>query len=1455
MAPPVECHRCGQKFPRPLRLRAHLENPCGDQLVCAVCGKQFKSYVVLQKHISLASCGPDVILKCDSCNKTFASKKTLRQHVESHTKKYKCSECPQTYVRNEDLNHHIQHSHVNPKHQCPRCKKILASEDRLYYHFDRIHATERMCDVCHGTYINYRQYRKHREECRKVNGHRPTSYPCIYCRKTFSEELERQSHRQLCDDYRTQMRLFRGAGATQDSDSDDGDEEKTEEEVAAGSEEPKWTSTYALKKNVSLHSVPVQGHHDLGVCLIGNKRTVTKKIEHHVMSSKQGIKFSLVARVAASREKPAEGVPSQVEVERKTVYLQSKIHTLYKTRDAVVQAVEEAFTEVLTQADHMNVQGSSWVMSEVMALDLNIAKCEPLRGSSYIPTPTRLKNAKKALLNIKNYGDSDCFRLCVAAALHPAPVNRCRPHNYTRFIGELQMGNLKYLPMKVKDISRFEALNPTISICVLYEDTLEEEKDEFQEEARKNQEDQEDQEEGSEEEEEDEEGEAECLDRDTARSRKEIIVPLYCTKEKKENHVTLLLLERDGRFHYVLVQDIHAFLYSQTWKRARLFYCCYCLNTLPSATRLEEHEAICRTFGAQRIEYGRPGADAKFDRFSYPKLQRVPYTAYYDFESALQKVDEDGPAKATAKTQHHEALAYSIAVVDWKGNLVKHVSHSADKDVAAHFVDTVLQIEEEMWQIRPNYPLHMSAAQKKDFDDSFRCYLCRGHFKKREHANREHDHLEETHNYRGASCAECNSALKRTTFFPLIGHGASHYDMHLVFRAFIKHPAMENKRISVLAKTIDSYRSANIFIGKDGRSVRLMDSFNFFSTSLDAISRHLSPSDLTILFTVYPDPAHQELLRRKGVFCYEFAESYEKLVAQKTLPARQDFYSSLNNSLPSEEDYARAQQVWDGMGCANLLQYMMHYLNADVLLLAAFFTKFKAMTFKKYGLEVCHFVSISSLTWCQALKFTNEQVEIITDPDMYQMFELQKRGGMACIMQRYSVANVPGTSTYDPEKPERHILIFDVNALYSNEMCKKLPYSDYTWVGSDQLAKIDWSRITENDDKMYTVEVDLEYPQELHRSHDEWPCAVERCQVPERWLSPYQQGLAQHLSKGQLQEPKLIAHLGPRRNYVVHGTVLSLYLRLGLRVTKFHRGVEYVQKAWLKPYIEDLMRERQRTQLPFEQQAFKQLSNSTYGYLLRNPRSDRQVEIVRTPRRMRKLAAKPNFKSFTIFGEDLVAVEKTPAKIRLAQCVSAGVGVLDTSKKTMLELYWSLKGQFGDRMKTLFTDTDSQGVEIESPDIVGEMRNLEHILDTSGLLPTHPLYSTQYARVPGRLKIEYGEMTILRFAAVRAKCYAVEYETQDNNISNIYKCKGVQRNALKQGITFEDYKKCIFNDVQKQLQFCSLRSDGTHQIYTVKQCKTALRNFDNKRYILSDGCTTRAFCSADPDHPVSILHV
>ena len=87
-----------------------------------------------------------------------------------------------------------------------------------------------------------------------------------------------------------------------------------------------------------------------------------------------------------------------------------------------------------------------------------------------------------------------------------------------------------------------------------------------------------------------------------------------------------------------------------------------------------------------------------------------------------------------------------------------------------------------------------------------------------------------------------------------------------------------------------------------------------------------------------------------------------------------------------------------------------------------------------------------------------------------------------------------------------------------------------------------------------------------------------------------------------------------------------------------HTDLGFKQSPWLKPYIDFNTEKRKDAQNSFEKDFFKLMNNSVFGKTMENMRKRVHVELVNTPKRLRKLCAKPNFQNFKIFNEDLVAV-------------------------------------------------------------------------------------------------------------------------------------------------------------------------------------------------------------------------
>ena len=110
--------------------------------------------------------------------------------------------------------------------------------------------------------------------------------------------------------------------------------------------------------------------------------------------------------------------------------------------------------------------------------------------------------------------------------------------------------------------------------------------------------------------------------------------------------------------------------------------------------------------------------------------------------------------------------------------------------------------------------------------------------------------------------------------------------------------------------------------------------------------------------------------------------------------------------------------------------------------------------------------------------------------------------------------------------------------------------------------------ISENSSTGYILNIDLEYPDELHVLHNDYPLAPEKLAIPYDMLSDYCKKIADEYEIKVGDVKKLIPNLGNKTNYVLHYRNLQLYLPLGMKLTKIHRVLKFKQSDWIKKYID-----------------------------------------------------------------------------------------------------------------------------------------------------------------------------------------------------------------------------------------------------------------------------------------------
>ena len=120
----------------------------------------------------------------------------------------------------------------------------------------------------------------------------------------------------------------------------------------------------------------------------------------------------------------------------------------------------------------------------------------------------------------------------------------------------------------------------------------------------------------------------------------------------------------------------------------------------------------------------------------------------------------------------------------------------------------------------------------------------------------------------------------------------------------------------------------------------------------------------------------------------------------------------------------------------------------------------------------------------------------------------------------------------------------------------------------------------------YFLEVDLEYLDELHELHNDYPLAPEKRTVSGDMLSNYCKRIADKYEIKVGDVKKIIPNLGNKTNYVVHYRNLQLYLSLGMKLTKIHRVLKFKQSDWMKKYIDFNTEKRMNAANDFEKDFF-----------------------------------------------------------------------------------------------------------------------------------------------------------------------------------------------------------------------------------------------------------------------------
>ena len=736
----------------------------------------------------------------------------------------------------------------------------------------------------------------------------------------------------------------------------------------------------ALKGFAKSYEINIRNNRDPLIQMQNTRKGAERQVTT-LLNEMKGLKYVETLKVTF------EKISADVIVE-KSAYFNSTSQTIINNTE-INEALQMSKQNLLNQISRWISEGSGWTIKSVDSHYLNIAKYEPMKGSSYIQLPSELRNSAKGLINIKNE-DNECFRWCHIRHLNPQDKNPQRIKKTDKqYVGKLDYSNIE-LPVGVKHYNKIEKQN-SININVFgYENKQP--------------------------------------------------YPIYVSKEKYEDHMELLLVTEKENKHYVLINDFNRFMYNQTKHEHRKHFCMHCLQCFSSDRVLSNHKDICiQVNGAQAIKM--PNKDNNILKFNnFHKQQPVPFVIYADFEAITEKIhgcQQDSNKSYTEAYQTHTDCGYGYKVVCcYDDKYTKPIQLYRGEKAVYKFMENILEEVKYCKRVMKKYfnkPLRMTEENEQEFKKAKECHICDKKYTEKDIRVRDHCHI--TGKYRGSAHQECNLKLRinpKEIKIPVIFHNLRGYDSHFIMQeigaivknnTYTKNGKEMKMNINAIPNNMEKYMAFML-----GNHLTFIDSFQFMSSSLDKLVSNL-PAEALKYTSKRFQKEKLNLMTRKGIYPYDYMDSFEKF--NKTeLPTKEEFYSILNNEHISDEDYCHAQNVWTTFKLETMGDYHNLYLKSDILLLADVFENFRKTCLQYCKLDPCHYFTSPGLSWDAMLKMTNIKLELMTDIDMFQFIEKGMRGGISYIANRYGKANNKYMREYNENAPSKYIMYLDANNLY-----------------------------------------------------------------------------------------------------------------------------------------------------------------------------------------------------------------------------------------------------------------------------------------------------------------------------------------------------------------------------------------------------------------------------------------
>ncbi|CBK20298.2 uncharacterized protein [Blastocystis hominis] len=819
-------------------------------------------------------------------------------------------------------------------------------------------------------------------------------------------------------------------------------------------------------------------------------------------------------------------------------------------------------------------------------------------------------------------------------------------------------------------------------------------------------------------------------------------------------------------------------------------------------------------------------------------------------------------------------------------------------------------------------PLENSPSIERDFRATTVCPFC--HKKLDNDKVRHHAHVT-AGQYICTCCTKCNLQLsfnKKNYRLPVYFHNGSHYDFTFIMKLIAAHSTSSDS-LEVIPTTEDKEMQIEY------NGIQFKDSLKLISSPLRSIVAQTLGGNLDLYMHTKQqlckycesrgkqwNDEYIDLLTRKEPMFYSLIKSYDTL-NNTTIPSREQCIDDMKGEMMPQGEYDHMVKLWKTFDIKTWGEYYELYNVLDVTLMADAFEHFRVTTLKAFGVDPMHYITAPQMAYSLFLKVTmegdhsesslmtlarkwaqyimrinaNEGLEekqlvkvflnrmgefyeskgirLMEENEIEDFMRLLKnlRGGITQIVKRHAKVDIDNTE--QTTAGSEGIYYLDANNLYGGAMHRMMPYE--LRINRDPNG---WVQSLNTFGKYgFFIECDIEAPVELHDKFNDLPF------FPVQKAGMYSDGIKKYAAKNDIVDkvkevntPKLICDLVPRRKYLVHYSLLQLGLQQGYHVTHIHRIIRFKQAPFIFEYVNMLSEKRAKSKTTVEKNLYKLLANSTYGKFVETGLKRMKVKFASTWNEREAIIQKHGYDMIagtTMYSENLIGIKLNTPVRRVEKPFFIGFAILDMSKHIIYDFYYNVLKTTFDTVELLGQDTDSLIVQLhDKGNIVHKMCDMYKSFDFSELDNTSYFYGelVKYydhevdkskfpsldsflnfnKKLPGPIfKDEHNGHRITEFVGLRPKMYCLVDEK--HVVHNA--AKGVPRNVVIDGErmsmkNIELYKRVLEAEKKEDAviegSFKRINNQAFN-ISTKEQTKTLMTCTDNKRWILDDNVHTLAF--------------